>query len=283
MCSNVYLCLKTESIHSIQVATLLKALLKAPRSKRKLAEDIGKVDVVVLTKNSEEQLGRCLASVYRNVPVNRLIVVDGYSTDKTLDIVRDFEKKHGNVVLIQDSGWRGKARQTGIEQVETDWFMFVDSDVVLCSGWLERAKGLVKEGVGAVWGIEIWSGIRNANVLKLFLKVTRKIFDYRGGSHDLLLRYKAVEDINIPRNLHVFEDAFITKWIAEKGYKVIPTYDPYCIHYRPQVVWTVKGSINVIADTLKFTSLRKLPKYILAYGFYAAYVAHRILAQKRFS
>ena len=70
----------------------MKALWRARSSKRELTEDNGKVDVVVLTKNSEEQLERCLGAVYRNVPVNRLIVVDGYSTDKTLDIVSKFEK-----------------------------------------------------------------------------------------------------------------------------------------------------------------------------------------------
>jgi len=46
------------------------------------------IDVIVLTKNSERLLTECLASIYENVPVNKLIVVDGYSTDSTLEIVK---------------------------------------------------------------------------------------------------------------------------------------------------------------------------------------------------
>jgi glycosyltransferase involved in cell wall biosynthesis len=261
----------------------MKTLLEARISKRESTEDIGKVDVVVLTKNSEEQLERCLSAIYQNVPLNRLILVDGYSTDRTLDIVSEFEKKYHNVVLIQDNGWRGKARQIGINKVNTKWFMFVDSDAELCKRWFEKAKSFITPDVGAVWGIEIWPGIQNPEILNLFLKITRKIFELRGGTHDLLLRYDAIVGIAIPDNLHVFEDAFIKEWIAKKGYKVIPTYDPYCIHYRPQAVWTTKGSLDLIIETLRFASIRKIPSYIVAYGFYAAYVTHRIISGKKLS
>ena len=123
------------------------------------------VDVVVITKNSGRMLSECLKSVYKNVPVNRMIVVDGYSTDKTVEIVRQFQKEHGNVLLLQDKGTRATARQKGIDNVETEWFMFVDSDAVLCSDWFRKAEKYMGQDVGAVWGIEVWSTIQ-----KLFLK-----------------------------------------------------------------------------------------------------------------
>ncbi|MEM3356753.1 MAG: glycosyltransferase family A protein, partial [Candidatus Bathyarchaeia archaeon] len=143
-----------------------------------------RVDVVVITKNSDRMLRECLESVYGNVPVNRLIVVDGYSTDKTLEIVQRFQKKYGNVLLLHDRGNRATARQKGIAHVETEWFMFVDSDVVLCEGWFRKAEKHLAADVGAVWGIEVWSTIKNPRVLKMFLWITRKIFDLRGGTHD---------------------------------------------------------------------------------------------------
>src|SRR3972149_8788416 len=127
-----------------------------------------RIDVVVLTKNSERLLRECLKSVYRNVPVKRLLIVDGYSTDGTIQIVNEFKEKHGNVVLIQDRGTRGNARQLALDKVETEWFMFVDSDVILCDGWFAKAAILVKENVGAIWGIEIWSVLKKMKILKLF-------------------------------------------------------------------------------------------------------------------
>ena len=63
---------------------------------------MGSVDVVLLTKNSEKVLEKCLESVYQNVPVNQLIVVDGYSTDGTLGILDGFNRKHRNVTVTFD-------------------------------------------------------------------------------------------------------------------------------------------------------------------------------------
>ena len=88
-----------------------------------------RIDVVLLTKNSERKLQECVDSIYSNIPVARLIAVDGYSKDKTLDILGEFNRKYRNVKVIMDKGTRATALQKGIEAVETDWFVFVDSDV----------------------------------------------------------------------------------------------------------------------------------------------------------
>ena len=202
------------------------------------------IDVVVLTKNSDRILKKCLTSVYKNVPVNKLIVVDGYSTDSTLEIVKEVQERHGNVVLIQDKGTRASARQKAISEVETDWFIFVDSDVILCSGWFAKAEKLMKGNVGAIWGMEIWSVLKDSRILELFERVTMKIFEERGGTHDLLVRRKAIEGIHIPFHLHTYEDSYIKSWICKNGYRVIPVYEPYCIHYRPGNVWDLKKSID---------------------------------------
>lgn len=236
------------------------------------------VDVVIITKNSERMLSKCLESVYKNVPVNHLIVVDGHSTDNTLKIVRRFQKKHGNVLVIHDKGTRATARQKGIDHVETEWFMFVDSDTVLCKDWFKRAEKHLGDNVGAVWGIEVWSTIRNPLMLKIFLLVTRKIFDLRGGTHDTLIRTDLVKDIEIPKILHVFEDAYIKDWITQKGYKTVACYIPYCVHFRRASVWTVRGSLNIIADAIRVGRLTLLFKLTFAYGFYTAYSLYQFLA-----
>src|SRR4030065_1419825 len=108
------------------------------------------VDVVVLTKNNEHLLDKCLSYIYENVPVKNLIIVDGCSTDDTMKIVKNTDEKHGNIRILNVNGSRAKAREAGICQVKTDWFMFVDSDVILSRGWLERAEKSVKKDVGAV-------------------------------------------------------------------------------------------------------------------------------------
>ena len=236
-----------------------------------------KVDVVVLTKNSEETLRECLEAIYKNVPINRLIVVDGYSTDSTIDIINEFSKKYRNVLLISEKGTRGKARQTAIGMIQTEWFVFVDSDVLLCDKWFERAEKYIEDDVGAVWGIELWSVIKNPAILALFKRMTMKIFETRGGTHDLLVRFEAIKDIKIPDSLHVFEDAYIKQWISEKGFKVVSTYNPFCIHRRPLNVWTTSTAVNIATDEIKQGLFYKYPRLIPSYGFYVAYFFYQIL------
>jgi glycosyltransferase involved in cell wall biosynthesis len=236
---------------------------------------VDSIDVVLITKNSEQVLSKCLDSLYQNVPVHRLIVVDGYSTDNTLTIVEKYSQIHHNVEIIFDRGTRASARQKGIMAVQTEWFMFLDSDVILCRDWFKKAAKNIDPFVGAIWGIEVWSTLKNPKMLKLFLVITRKVFEIRGGTHDTLIRSSIVKDIQIPNKLHVFEDTYIKDYITKKGYKVIACYNPFCIHFRSSSVWTFKGSLNLVTESLQLGSLRLISKLFIAYSFYAIYSVYQ--------
>jgi glycosyltransferase involved in cell wall biosynthesis len=236
------------------------------------------IDVAILTMNSERMLRECINSVYKNLPVKNLIFVDGFSTDSTAEIVKEFQEKYGNVIFVQEKGTRGSARQTAIRLVKSDWFMFVDSDVILSKNWFAEAEKLVKDDVGAIWGIEIWSVLIGSKVLRMFERVTLKIFEKRGGTHDTLIRRKTVEDIKIPFKLHTYEDGYIKDWIDKKGYKVLAVYEPYCIHFRPEEVWTTQKHVEFMVSDLKYAVHR--PKLLLSYGFYSAIVGYQIVSSK---
>jgi len=167
------------------------------------------IDVVMLTRNSECVLDECLRAVYENVPVNRLIIVDRFSADETLKIIERYDKEYGNIVVLLREGTRAMARQEGIEKVVTDWFMFVDSDVVICKDWFKKAWKLVDEEVGAIWGVDVPGNIKSSFLLKILTQVSMRSFNARGGTHDILVRHEVVEGIKIPANLHFYEDAFI--------------------------------------------------------------------------
>jgi len=107
----------------------------------------------MITKDSDHLLSRCLHSVYRNIPVHKLIIVDGHSKDNTLKILKEFDRRYGNVEIFFDNGNRATARQKGMQEVETKWFAFVDSDIVLCNGWFKRVRRDIRSNVGAIWGL----------------------------------------------------------------------------------------------------------------------------------
>jgi glycosyltransferase involved in cell wall biosynthesis len=210
-----------------------------------------KVDVVMLTKNSERWLRQCLASVFENVPVNRLIIIDGHSTDKTPEILDEFNKTYGNIKVITQNGSRGDARTKGIREVASDWFMFVDSDVVLCDGWFQKAKRYIKSDVGAVWGVDIPGDVTNKFMVFVFKWMETRVFNIRGGCHDILIRRECVKDIKIPSHLHTLEDAYIKEWITAKNYQIVINNSAYCRHYKTMNSLLSKESILPAVDELK--------------------------------
>jgi glycosyltransferase involved in cell wall biosynthesis len=196
-----------------------------------------KLDVVLLTKNSLKPcLSECVDSIYRNIPVNRLLVVDGGSTDGTLELLR----RYPNVVVIEDlHGTRATARQKGINAVETNWHVHVDSDVILCDEWFEKAWGSVADDVGAIWGVAVPNEKHYYNAVYAMSKyyhtsvknlMVRQMRSERYMTHDTLIRTSTVKDIKIPPNLHIYEDDYIGQHIIRKGYRFLKVPEPYCLH-----------------------------------------------------
>jgi hypothetical protein len=178
-----------------------------------------------------------------------------------------FNRKYGNVKIITEEGSRAKARQRGIKEMKTEWFMFADSDVILCKDWFKKAEKYADNDVGAIWGlnIDIIPNVKNKLFLKSLALIARECFNLRGGMHDTLIRSKLVKDIQIPEQLHAYEDAYIINWIKKKNWKVIAGDDIYCLHLRPEKDWDVKESVS-----LAFLELRcgLVYSHIFRYAFY---------------
>jgi glycosyltransferase involved in cell wall biosynthesis len=90
------------------------------------------VAVVVPVRNAEGMLAACLESIVRQGPAE-LIVVDGLSTDRTIEIARSFGAR-----ILSDEG-RGlpAARSVGARAATTRVLALVDADVILPDGSLE--------------------------------------------------------------------------------------------------------------------------------------------------
>lgn len=240
----------------------------------KVSDSLAQIDVVLLTKNSEHLLEKCLTSIYQNVAVNRLVVVDGYSSDRTIEILKQFNKKQGNIKIFQSKGTRASAREIGIRQVTTDFFAFIDSDVILCRDWFKKASAEMHADVGAVWGIniDVIPNVKQKWFLLLESMIARQGFHLRGGTHDTLIRKSVLDGLHIPGELHAFEDAFLIRWIEKKGFKALVGSDIYCLHYKPPTNWSPQNAIDQALVEFKCGMLySRLFAYALFYPVFMFY------------
>jgi glycosyltransferase involved in cell wall biosynthesis len=89
------------------------------------------VSVVIPVRNAESFLEKCLDSVARSRP-SEVIVVDGCSTDRTVEIARRFDVR----VLSDGGAGVAAARMMGVRVAREPLVALVDSDVVLRDGAL---------------------------------------------------------------------------------------------------------------------------------------------------
>ena len=111
-----------------------------------------KVTVVVPVKNEAKKLGQCLEalSAQSHEPAE-IIVVDGHSTDGTVEIAKKFPVK----VLYEDIGTRAGANQVAIEQAMGDYVAFTDADCIPDKDWLRNLLQGFGEDVVGVGGVII--------------------------------------------------------------------------------------------------------------------------------
>lgn len=84
-----------------------------------------KISVVIPVKNEEAKIMRCLEAVFsQSLKPHDVILVDGHSTDRTVERAREFPVR----VVYADYGTVGGARQVGVLSAESEIVAFTDAD-----------------------------------------------------------------------------------------------------------------------------------------------------------
>lgn len=93
-----------------------------------------KFSVIIPVYNVEQYLCDCLDSIVaQSYHDYEVICVNDGSTDGSLTILREYESKYANIVIIESlNGGTASARNIGIEAAQGDYIWFVDSD-----DWIE--------------------------------------------------------------------------------------------------------------------------------------------------
>ncbi|MCF8108203.1 MAG: glycosyltransferase family 2 protein [Desulfohalobiaceae bacterium] len=142
-----------------------------------------KISVIIPCYNEESRIEACLHSV---AWADEILVVDSFSTDRTLDIVRQFTDR-----ILQDEYHYSSAQKNwAIPQAEHEWILLLDSDERVTPALEQEIKTLLQSGPknDGYWiyrntylfGEKIhYSGWGRDSVLRLFRKSVARYEDKR--------------------------------------------------------------------------------------------------------
>lgn len=189
------------------------------------------VTVGMVTKDSRSRFGdgfaEVLASVKREVPYSRFILADD-STDDTAS----FAASLCGAEVVPGGGNRAIARQEVIDRAETEWLLFVDDDCVLSSGWYSKMhQQMSSPEVGLIWGAQL-ARLQDTGAKVDTTERSIRSFQVLGGTHDTLIRMKAIEGMRIPDFLHWREDTYIKRFVEGRGYRVVATSEAGFHHIK---------------------------------------------------
>ncbi|OQS38778.1 benzoate transporter [Chromobacterium haemolyticum] len=95
-----------------------------------------RISVVLITKNAETSLEKCLGSVDF---ADEIVLVDSGSTDRTLAIASAYKAK----VIHQDWLGFGPQKQLAVEAASHDWVLCLDADEWLSPGLVNEIKEML--------------------------------------------------------------------------------------------------------------------------------------------
>lgn len=219
------------------------------------------ISIVIANYNGERYLRTCLTSLLKSsIKKYEVIVIDNNSTDTSLEIVKEFQKKDSRIKILKNKVNVGvpASRNIAIAHCIGEIVVFLDNDTEVRINSLEQLiKPLSKSDVGAaqallidfenrnfvqmagghlipqaiwLWGfyerskysdIKSKLGATNIIAISAALAVKKQVLDKINGYDDLLNNY--TDDLDFSWRI----------WIA--GFKVVLAYKSIVYHYTKSV------------------------------------------------
>jgi len=226
------------------------------------------VSVILLTKNSASTIQKSIESVFKQTrQPNEVMVVDGNSSDGTLDLVKKYPVK-----LVSELGLGfGHARNLGVKNASGDIVFFIDSDCYAEPDWIEKTMPHFDSNpeVAAVTGrTNLWN---SESAVARFLACVggrtdmpkQRRYMKIAPTMNLALRREVVDEVGgFDETLIRCEDTDLTYKIS-KSHKIL---------YEPDAVVWFKGSPNLAVASRKcvrhFTGVGQL---FAKHGFNASF------------
>lgn len=209
-----------------------------------------RISAVVPTFNSEKTIRPCLESLIAN-GVDEIIVVDGASSDRTLELVSSYS----GVKVFRGVEGVGAAKDLGWRKAGGELIVFLDSDAYIQPGTVQRlGEHLAPEQVAGVAcrvacaNVEkYWARMRDFDFQLHYAMLfkTSKVADCDSDPTICgLFKRRALEAIGgVDESFPWAEDLDLLRRLTDHGYRVLMVYEPTVMHFHRDVLLSLLTQI----------------------------------------
>jgi len=209
--------------------------------------------VIVPTYNEELAIKETINKICKYLPSSQIIVVNDYSKDRTLDILKKIKNKNLTIINHKINKGYGYTIKTGLKHTKTKYVGFLDADLTYHPKYLQKLLKLIKkEDLDCAW-CDRFSGknrmstfrkIGNKLISFVFLLNTKKwINDITCGERVFKMKsLKNLDPSSLPDGLDMI--TALTKRIVFRDLKYSLIESDYNIRYGD-------SKLNVVTDFLK--------------------------------
>ncbi len=131
--------LEFEDLHKNQKFTEEHLRIVATKKLLSRFDESSNTSICITVMDEERTIGKLLESLLnQTIKYKDLIIVDGGSTDQTINIVKHFQEKHEGIKLITEKVSRAKGRNLGIQKSSSSIIAITDAGCIAEADWLEK-------------------------------------------------------------------------------------------------------------------------------------------------
>lgn len=217
-----------------------------------------KISIIVPIYNTERYLKRCIDSIIKQTYTNlEIILVNDGSTDNSLKICREYEKKDKRIKLFnKENGGQSSARNLALKNATGDFLGFVDSDDWIALDAYEYLIKIMKDRDADVAFIERINTdnekvknkkqiikekvFENEKIIEEYLEYGMKTGNY--GLPNYLYKKELFEEIYFPEG-RICEDIVTNYKLLKKSKRLIKS-NKICYYYFQDNMSTTRNKFS---------------------------------------